>query len=67
MPVKEAKLCLIDDVARHTVAISGLQSFRYMTCLWDLITPSGKKIRFVNNVVKPASQVIYALSNRDKS
>jgi len=58
MLVKEAKLCLIDDIARQTLAISGPQSFRYMTCLWDLITPSGKKIRFVNDVIKPASQVI---------
>jgi len=58
MALKEAKLCLIDDAARHTLAISGPQSFRYMTYPWDLITPSGKKIRFVNDVVKPATQVI---------
>lgn len=49
---------LIDDIARKTLAISGPQSFRYTTCLWDLITPRSKKIRFVNDVVKPASQVI---------
>lgn len=49
---KEAKICLIDSFARQTLAINGPQSFRYMTCLCDLITPRSKKIRYINDVVK---------------